>query len=862
MKTRKHCFFTLVLFLSMLCGASHAFAAEEPQYLGFFVGTMPYEPYFKEGLPDTYNEDGFKEVLDAIGTRGTSKRRPALFFTFNYFRQSIDLGVGGEAFPSLRRLLNQSFGFTEGGEWTTTAMKQTLENVLAASLKTEMPVIIRLDGNEWWELRPDLWNWWNENEAGYNPDNINNVERFDWGTSTDTAVKIGWRNWGSQMRIPPAPNTASRKYREEQEKCLDLLLPVIADWYKDLPSDKKHLFGGMMFGWELSVYGNNYYYVNGNDFLPQDPGDDPDRQKDSENSEIEYNPDDPKYDQKRLGYAAAQILGLQDGKETLTQESLDEISVDYLDFLIGLAVKHGIPENLITTHVLLPWPFSGNDQRGRAAVSKKFKGVTPGWSWHGPSRGLRSLAITGGWVIDYTLSGLDRFIDYADGGPWSLSETGSGISYSGSDINGVYKTAAEVQEGLEKVLAYRNNRKIIFVNWGGNYPGKLNHGVKYQPILLEGIRRVLLGGQAKLGMYHFPGWEDSPVYPRRWPSIKDYDPGKPGSPYLEREPLQGWYDDSKTNIVNQQLEQMVDNGIGFVAFAWYRIGGASWEDRTDATISAYHDAPMNKRIDYALLWANHYPYPRTLPQWEGIVDDMIEHFKKPEYLRIDGRPVVIIFSNNDAPKYVYDPPNPPDPDSGDPGLAWQANEIRKSLGGPTFTAGTMLNHARDRAEAAGVGRIYFVQATEALSYWVQHFARESEIDALTGYNYHHGTSFYSNPGPSSRSFIEMDGSYRQQWDDILNNAPAGIPYFVPMTSGWDARPWGSSGSHQKSVSTPQSFEAHLRAGYDRITRDTDKTKGIGMLCCWNEYGEGSYIEPTKRYGFEYLERVRKVFGGK
>ena len=38
-----------------------------------------------------------------------------------------------------------------------------------------------------------------------------------------------------------------------------------------------------------------------------------------------------------------------------------------------------------------------------------------------------------------------------------------------------------------------------------------------------------------------------------------------------------------------------------------------------------------------------------------------------------------------------------------------------------------------------------------------------------------------------------------------------------------------------------------------------KTLRTGIICCWNEYGEGSYIEPTKAFGMQYLERVKKVF---
>jgi len=361
--------------------------------------------------------------------------------------------------------------------------------------------------------------------------------------------------------------------------------------------------------------------------------------------------------------------------------------------------------------------------------------------------------------------------------------------------------------------------------------------------------------KVKLGVFHFAGWDESGS--NRWPTIKPSS-SRPG--YPEREPLLGWYDDSQKEIIDQQLTWMADYGIDFVAFTWYR-SDSNW-DRTDATIHAYHEAEARKRVNYALLWANHFPYPRTLSQWEGIVDDWIEHFKKPEYLRIDGRPVIFIFANNNAPNYVYNPPEPPDLSTGQPGLAWQAKAIRESLNDQTFTAGTMLEHARNIAEAKGQGRIYFVQGTIATDYWVKMVARDSGVDALSAYNYHFGIAgTVASQTPLSRSFTELDMGYQMQWDWILNNTPD-IPYFVPMTSGWDASPWGQSGDHQKSVSSPQSFEAHLHAGRERITRDISKTKGIGIFCCWNEFGEGSYIEPTKRHGFEYLERIRKVFGEK
>lgn len=37
-------------------------------------------------------------------------------------------------------------------------------------------------------------------------------------------------------------------------------------------------------------------------------------------------------------------------------------------------------------------------------------------------------------------------------------------------------------------------------------------------------------------------------------------------------------------------------------------------------------------------------------------------------------------------------------------------------------------------------------------------------------------------------------------------------------------------------------------------------QGRGTFRCWNEFGEGHYIEPTRGYGYAYLEVIREVFG--
>ena len=82
-------------------------------------------------------------------------------------------------------------------ETPTNILAQSLRRLLAASEESGVPVLVTLDGQNWWQHRPDLWNWWDPSLPGYNPSNVFNVEWTGW--SPTQAVKVCWRNWGTQM---------------------------------------------------------------------------------------------------------------------------------------------------------------------------------------------------------------------------------------------------------------------------------------------------------------------------------------------------------------------------------------------------------------------------------------------------------------------------------------------------------------------------------------------------------------------------------------------------------------------------------------------------------------------------------------
>lgn len=333
-------------------------------------------------------------------------------------------------------------------------------------------------------------------------------------------------------------------------------------------------------------------------------------------------------------------------------------------------------------------------------------------------------------------------------------------------------------------------------------------------------------GDYQVGVFYFPGWKD------RQPGAPSPAPWKPIEAYPDREPLLGWYDEGSDNVMRQQLDWMQSYGIGFVVFDWYFVAGRTV--MLDHALKAYLRAPNHSKTKFSILWSNHSGMPKNTGDWNAMVEYWVRnYFSKPEFLRINDRPVVFVFS---------------------------ADDLRKQAENFGTTTRDLLDSAQGIAREAGFAGIHFVGGTGAYLSIIGESAKNSGYSAFSTYNYHNGPLAPLNT--PSHSFKELDQGYRVHWRRF--SEVGNLPLVVPMTSGWDKRPWGGSkdAAHDNSMSTPDEFQAHLEAAKSFMDANKTLTNGLGVICCWNEFGEGSYIEPTKKDGFKYLERVRKVFGTK
>jgi hypothetical protein len=325
----------------------------------------------------------------------------------------------------------------------------------------------------------------------------------------------------------------------------------------------------------------------------------------------------------------------------------------------------------------------------------------------------------------------------------------------------------------------------------------------------------------RLAVYYYPGWLDNAeglFAPKPWDLIK---------PYPEREPLLGWYREGNVPIMEQHIAWMKEYRISQLVFDWYWDGPKNLPYLSHA-LDAYLSAANRHDVEFAIHWANHRPFPLTAIQFDRMVQYWLAKIlKEPGYWYEDGKPVVFVFSADL--------------------LETSANRIGK-------TTQQLLDRADELARERGVPGIKFVVNSDAS--WGSNGPTKRGYSALTGYVHRRGFSGKVEPFPTD--YLGLTNGYDMTWSWIINNLT--IEYWPPVVFGWDQRPWG--GVEKKDTccaNTPAIFEAHLTKAKLLVDKYPERTKRTVMICCWNEFGEGNYIEPTKKDGFTYLEILRRVF---
>ena len=141
---------------------------------------------------------------------------------------------------------------TAGNAFDEEKLEQRIRGAFRAALEYDLAVIIHFDFHYFWQNRPDLWNWFDPEQPGYDPENKRNVEWHGWDGPPN---KVRYLNWGVLERIAPHLCFTSQEVREEIARIIsEIIGPVLLEELEKLKAeDKEVLFAGILVGSEPSI---------------------------------------------------------------------------------------------------------------------------------------------------------------------------------------------------------------------------------------------------------------------------------------------------------------------------------------------------------------------------------------------------------------------------------------------------------------------------------------------------------------------------------------------------------------------------------------------------------------------------------
>uniref|UniRef100_UPI0032162DCA glycoside hydrolase family 99-like domain-containing protein n=1 Tax=uncultured Draconibacterium sp. TaxID=1573823 RepID=UPI0032162DCA len=370
-------------------------------------------------------------------------------------------------------------------------------------------------------------------------------------------------------------------------------------------------------------------------------------------------------------------------------------------------------------------------------------------------------------------------------------------------------------------------------------------------------------GDVEVAVYYFPNW--GPVYSSEWSTVKAAQPQFEGH-QQPKVPMWGYANENDPENMAQKIDAAVASGIDAFIFDWYYydegaelLAGkrSSW-DANKYLYMALEDgflkAENNQELKFSIMWCNHNlganvkgaVKPET---FESLTDYVIEnYFKHPSYWKIDGCPYFSIYEFHSF-------------------LETFSNDFTK--------AAEAIDTFRAKVKAAGFpdlhlnGVLWGIKGElleEAVSYF--------NLNSTTSYVWIH--HFGLPDFPSTEYSVAADGYFRgveaggaaNGLENPASSIP--VPYHINVSMGWDSSPRCNNSSDWMTRrdypfgpvivnNTPYLFKKYL-AKAKALTLEKPASERVITINSWNEWGEGSYLEPDMINGMEYLNAVKEVFG--
>jgi glycosyltransferase involved in cell wall biosynthesis len=344
---------------------------------------------------------------------------------------------------------------------------------------------------------------------------------------------------------------------------------------------------------------------------------------------------------------------------------------------------------------------------------------------------------------------------------------------------------------------------------------------------------------AKLIAFYLPQFHSIPENDEWWgKGFTDWRNVVRGTPrfaghYQPRIPRDlGFYDLSDPETIRRQVELARAAGLYGFAFYYFSFGGRRLLERPLEQFLTDHSI----EFPFCLTWANE----NWTRRWDGLdeealirqghdagddvalVDDVQRYFEDPRYIRIDGRPLFLV--------YRFD-----------------------VLANPRTTVTRWREVWRERHDEDPL--IFLVQSFEddprpygadgAVEFPPQRLAR-------LGGAISDEVQFFDP---------EFSGSvidYESLANTAMQRQMPPYPWARGITPSWDNDARRQGAGTVLHGSTPELYERWLATTVDAAQQNPVLGEPLVFINAWNEWAEGAYLEPDVRYGGAYLNATARA----
>ena len=234
-------------------------------------------------------------------------------------------------------------------------------------------------------------------------------------------------------------------------------------------------------------------------------------------------------------------------------------------------------------------------------------------------------------------------------------------------------------------------------------------------------------------------------------------------------------------------------------------------------------------------------------EWKEHFDYLLPFFKDKRYIKKDGKPIIIIYRPEiiECMKEMIECWQKLAKENGLKGLCIMAQRVDIILNNPRADVSMIDNFIEYQPGTAFVTR---KRKNRIIGFLKQYKRR---------FDYYLENKFpeFSGSKLMNKNKKLTIYNYNSIWEEIINHKPISNNSIPCAFVDWDNTPRKEERGSVVFGANPETFGLYLKKLIDKSINVYKQD--IMFIFAWNEWAEGGYLEPDEKFGYGYLESIKK-----